>query len=92
MEASLKFNMVAYANAIVSTADLLDTLSKSRKEITMTDQIIAQSVAEATIAAPLHSINLAEWVFTLTDSEYQVCSVHRIAAAATRTASGCQSM
>lgn len=28
MEASLKFNMVAYANAIISTADLLDTLSK----------------------------------------------------------------
>lgn len=54
----------------------------------MTDEIIAQSVAEATIAAPLHSINLAEWVFTLTDGEYQACSAHHIAAAATRTPDG----
>lgn len=54
----------------------------------MTDQIIAQSVAEAAIAAPLHSINLVEWVFTLTDSEYQACSAHHIAAAATQTPNG----
>ncbi|MGW6144826.1 hypothetical protein [Streptomyces sp. NPDC055140] len=40
----------------------------------MTDGIIAESVAEATIHAELESIDLADWVFTLTDSEYQACS------------------
>ena len=54
----------------------------------MTDEVIARSVAEATIHAPLASIDLSEWVFTLTDSEYQACSKNHIAAAATLTAEG----
>lgn len=54
----------------------------------MTDEVIARSVAEATIHAPLASIDLAEWVFTLTDSEYQACSKNHIAAAATLTPEG----
>jgi hypothetical protein len=54
----------------------------------MTDEVIAESVAEATIQAPLASIDLTEWVFTLTDSEYQACSKNHIAAAATLTPEG----
>lgn len=54
----------------------------------MTDEVIAKSVAEATIHAPLASVDLTEWVFTLTDSEYQACSKNHIAAAATLTPEG----
>ena len=54
----------------------------------MTDEVIAKSVTEATIHAPLASIDLTEWVFTLTDSEYQACSKNHIAAAATLTPEG----
>ena len=37
----------------------------------MSDDVIAESETDATIHAPLAAINLAEWVFSLTDSEYQ---------------------
>jgi hypothetical protein len=40
----------------------------------MTDQVIAHSAAKTTIHAPVSLIDLTEWVFTLTDSEYQACS------------------
>jgi hypothetical protein len=54
----------------------------------MTDDVIAKSVAEATIHAPLAAIDLTDWVFTLTDSEYQACSKNHIAAAVTLTPEG----
>ena len=54
----------------------------------MTEEVIAKSTAEATIAAPVESIDLADWVFTLTDAEYQACSVNHIACAATTTPDG----
>ncbi|MFD8812148.1 hypothetical protein ACFV23_11835 [Streptomyces sp. NPDC059627] len=54
----------------------------------MTDRVIAESVSEATIQAPLTAIDLAEWVFTLTDSEYQACSKNHIAGATTVTPEG----
>ena len=54
----------------------------------MTDDLIAKSVAEATIHAPAATIDLTDWVFTLTDSEYQACSKNHIAAAATFTPEG----
>ena len=54
----------------------------------MTDDVIAKSVAEATIHAPAAAIDLAAWVFTLTDSEYQACSKNHIAAAETLTPEG----
>jgi hypothetical protein len=38
----------------------------------MTNDLIASSVMEATIHAAADSIDLAEWVFTLTDDEYHV--------------------
>jgi hypothetical protein len=54
----------------------------------MTEQVIARSAAEATIHAPVSAIDLADWVFTLTNSEYQACSKNHIAAAATFTPEG----
>ena len=49
----------------------------------MSDQLIARSSAAATIRAPLSAIDLADWVFTLRDDEYQACSKNHVAAAAT---------
>jgi hypothetical protein len=46
----------------------------------MTHDVIAKSMAEATIHAPVAAIDLTEWVFTLTDTEYQACSKDHIAA------------
>jgi hypothetical protein len=54
----------------------------------MSSELVAKSVTEATIGAPLADIDLTEWVFTITDSEYQACSKNHIAAAASRTAEG----
>ena len=54
----------------------------------MADDLIARSVAEATIHAPLAAIDLTEWVFTLTDSDYQACSKNHIAAATSVTSEG----
>ena len=54
----------------------------------MTETVIAHSTAEAAIRAPLAAIDLTEWVFTLTDSEYQGCSKNHIAAATTLASDG----
>lgn len=54
----------------------------------MSDQLIAESAAEAIIRAPLASIDLTEWVFTLTDSQYQACSKDHYAGATTLTPEG----
>ena len=40
----------------------------------MANDLIASSVMEATIHAAADSIDLGEWVLTLTDAEYQACS------------------
>ena len=50
--------------------------------------LVAKSVSEATIRAPAAAIDLTDWVFTLTDSEYQACSKNHIAAAVSKTADG----
>ena len=54
----------------------------------MSDDLVAKSVSEATIHAPLAAINLADWVFTLTDDEYQACSKNHVAAATSMTPEG----
>lgn len=54
----------------------------------MNQQLIAQSQAEAVIEEPWKSIDLTEWVFTLTDSEYRACSKNHIAAGTSRTPDG----
>ncbi|MFH5878210.1 hypothetical protein [Arthrobacter sp. NA-172] len=50
--------------------------------------ILAETSPDVTINAPVDSIDLADWVFGMTDAEYQACSINHIAAAATRTADG----
>lgn len=54
----------------------------------MADDLIAHSTAEAVIHAPLPTIDLTEWVFTLTDREYQACSKDHIAGAISVTPDG----
>jgi len=58
-------------------------------EVTLVkDAVGSFSVAEAVIHAPLSAIDLTEWVFTLTDSEYQACSKDHIAGAISVTPDG----
>ena len=54
----------------------------------MSETIITESVAEAVVFAPLASLNLGEWVFTITDEEYQACAKGHIAAGSNRRADG----
>jgi len=50
--------------------------------------IMADSRIEAEIDAPVQRIDLAGWVFGLTDAEYQACSRDHIAAAASLAPDG----
>jgi hypothetical protein len=54
----------------------------------MSSDLIAKSVTEAAIHAPMAAIDLTEWAFTLTDREYQACSKNHIAAAGSMTPDG----
>jgi hypothetical protein len=56
------------------------------REVIMDLPIMADSSREAVIHAPFETIDLTEWVFGLTDKEYQACSKDHIAAAAGITA------
>ncbi|MFC4030311.1 hypothetical protein ACFO3J_02365 [Streptomyces polygonati] len=40
----------------------------------MSDRILSQSVETAPVHAPLAAINIADWLFTLPDKEYQRCA------------------
>ena len=46
----------------------------------MSDTIITESSATAIVNAPIEFVDIAEWVFTLPDAEYQRCSPAHIAA------------
>src|SRR6266404_5857169 len=48
-------------------------------------RLLVRSSAKAVIHAPVDKIDIPEWLFALTDEEYQRCSVAHIAAGATRT-------
>ena len=50
--------------------------------------VMANSRMDAVIDAPCETIDLTEWVFGLTDKEYQACSKDHIAAAASFTRDG----
>ena len=54
----------------------------------MTDTIITESTATAVIQAPIEFVDIADWVFTLPDAEYQRCSPAHLAAGATTTDDG----
>ncbi|MYS19702.1 hypothetical protein GA0115240_11214 [Streptomyces sp. DvalAA-14] len=40
----------------------------------LSDRILSQSVETATIHAPLTAVDIADWLFTLPDQEYQRCA------------------
>ncbi len=48
-------------------------------------QTLADSTVTHEIKAPIDSIDLTQWLFTLTDEEYQACSTAHIAGAVSRT-------
>ncbi|MTH17589.1 hypothetical protein [Flavobacterium sp. LC2016-01] len=43
-------------------------------------KLLAESTCKAIINAPLESIDITEWLFTLNDSEYKACSADHLAA------------
>lgn len=51
-------------------------------------EVLADSVTTAVINAPIEKIDLTEWLFTLKDHEYQLCSPAHIAAGNTFSKEG----
>lgn len=50
--------------------------------------LMSESRCESIINAPVETIDLTEWVFTLSDKDYQECSKDHIAAASTYSPDG----
>ncbi len=61
---------------------------KSKTGFNENARLIVRSSAKAIINAPIDKIDIPEWLFALTDEEYQRCSGAHIAAGATRTPDG----
>src|SRR6266850_5906085 len=61
---------------------------KSNASFNENARLLVRSSAKAVINAPIDKIDIPEWLFALTDEEYQRCSVAHIAAGATRTPDG----
>jgi len=61
---------------------------KSNTGFNKNAQLLLRSSAKAVINAPIDKIDIPEWLFALTDEEYQQCSKAHIAAGATRTPDG----
>jgi hypothetical protein len=51
-------------------------------------EVLAESTATTLINAPVEAINLADWLFTLKDDEYQACSSAHIAGGASFSSKG----
>lgn len=54
----------------------------------MSEKPFVDSICQATINAPIESIDLTAWLFSLSDAEYQACSKAHIAAGASVRADG----
>src|ERR1700748_783465 len=52
------------------------------------DRTLSLSTVTATMNVPLEKVNIAEWLLTLPDREYQRCSSAHIAAGSTSTDDG----
>src|SRR5882762_10236752 len=61
---------------------------KSNTGFNKSAKLLLRSSAKAVINAPIHKIDIPEWLFALTDEEYQRFSVAHIAAGATWTPDG----
>jgi hypothetical protein len=55
---------------------------------TLTYPALSISTVTATINTPIEKVDIADWLFNLTDTEYQRCSHAHIAAGTTKTDSG----
>jgi hypothetical protein len=51
-------------------------------------RLLVHSSSTSIIEAPLEQVNISEWLFTLSDKEYQRCSVSHIACGSSRAANG----
>ncbi|WP_164485690.1 hypothetical protein [Pseudomonas chlororaphis] len=58
------------------------------RSVIMRSRVLANSTCSCAIQAPIERINLSEWLFTLSDEEYQACSAAHIAAGASRLPDG----
>jgi len=58
------------------------------RRIEMPDTVIRESSASAIINAPIELVDIADWVFSLPDAEYQRCSPAHIAAGFTTSDEG----
>jgi hypothetical protein len=61
---------------------------KSNTGFNKNARLLLRSNAKAVIHAPVEKIDIPEWLFALTDEEYQQCSTAHIAGGATRTPDG----
>src|SRR3977135_1743487 len=61
---------------------------KSNAGLNKTAPPLLRSDSKAVIHAPVDKIDIPEWLFTLTDEEYQQCSIAHIAGATTRSPDG----
>src|SRR3981189_715002 len=61
---------------------------KSKTGLDKNAPLFLRSASKAIIYAPVDMIDIPEWLFTLSDEEYQQCSVAHIAGGATRSPDG----
>ena len=61
---------------------------KSNTGLNKNAPVLLRSDSKAVIHAPVDKIDIPEWLFTLTDEEYQQCSIAHIAGATTRSPDG----
>jgi hypothetical protein len=61
---------------------------KSNTGFNKNARILLRSDFKAVIHAPVDKIDIPDWLFALTDEEYQQCSIAHIAGGATRTPDG----
>src|SRR5260370_16946230 len=61
---------------------------KSKTGLDKNVPLLLRSDSKAVIHAPVDKIDIPEWLFSLTDEEYQQCSIAHIAGAATRPPDG----
>jgi len=61
---------------------------KSKPGLDKNAPLFLRSASKAIIDAPVDTIDIPEWLFTLTDKEYQQCSVAHIAGGATWSPDG----
>jgi hypothetical protein len=59
-----------------------------RAKTRLAPRLLVHSSSTSIIQAPLDQVNISEWLFSLSDREYQQCSVAHIACGSSRAADG----